>query len=98
MSSSSQSSLVAAAKELLSEYSQKPLALAQPLAVTKPAKIPESTTITNRSKRPSKMELAATLRDLREIRHLLAEGYTNKEIIEMLQLESHLMSRNQNQN
>jgi DNA-binding NarL/FixJ family response regulator len=95
LSSSSQSSLVAAAKELLSEYSQKPLALAQPLAVTKPAKIPESTTITNRSKRPSKMELAATLR---EIRHLLAEGYTNKEIIEMLQLESHLMSRNQNQN
>jgi hypothetical protein len=43
-----------------------------------------ATTITNRSKRPSKIELPATLR---KIRHLLAEGYTNKEIIETLQLE-----------
>jgi DNA-binding CsgD family transcriptional regulator len=59
--------------------------------VATPAKIPdETTTITNRSKRPSKIELAATLR---EIRHLLAEGYTNKEIIEMLQLEERTFYR-----
>ena len=47
-------------------------------------------TVTNRSKRPSKIELAATLR---KIRHLLAEGYTNKEIIEMLQLEERTFYR-----
>jgi DNA-binding NarL/FixJ family response regulator len=44
--------------------------------------LPELTS--TKSKRPSKKQLAATLR---KIRHLLAEGYTNKEIIEMLQLE-----------
>jgi DNA-binding NarL/FixJ family response regulator len=33
--------------------------------------------------RPSQIQLAATLR---KIRHLIAEGYTNKEIIELLQL------------
>jgi DNA-binding NarL/FixJ family response regulator len=53
---------------------------------------PASTsTISNRrSKRPSKIELAATLR---KIRHLLAEGYTNKEIIETLQLEERTFYR-----
>jgi IS30 family transposase len=49
-----------------------------------------TTTITNRSKRPSKIELPATLR---KIRHLLAEGYTNREIIEMLQLEERTFYR-----
>jgi DNA-binding CsgD family transcriptional regulator len=59
--------------------------------VATPAKkVPDATTITNRSKRPSKVELAATLR---KIRHLLAEGYTNKEIIEMLQLEERTFYR-----
>jgi DNA-binding CsgD family transcriptional regulator len=43
-----------------------------------------TTAVTNRSKRPSEIQLAATLR---KIRHLLAEGHTNKEIIEMMQLE-----------
>ena len=43
--------------------------------------MPNSATVTNRSKRPSNIQLAATLR---KIRHLLAEGYTNREIIEML--------------
>jgi DNA-binding CsgD family transcriptional regulator len=52
--------------------------------------MPDATTIINRSKRPSKIELAATLRKLR---HLLAEGYTNKEIIEMLQLEERTFYR-----
>lgn len=56
-----------------------------------PSKIrDETTTITNRSKRPSKIELAATLRN---IRHLLAEGYTNREIIEMLQIEERTFYR-----
>jgi glutamyl/glutaminyl-tRNA synthetase len=36
------------------------------------------------------MELAFTLR---KIRHLLAEGYTNKEILEMLQLEERTFYR-----
>jgi hypothetical protein len=36
------------------------------------------------------MQLAATLR---KIRHLLAEGYTNKEIIETLQLEERTFYR-----
>jgi IS30 family transposase len=41
-------------------------------------------------KRPAKIELAATLR---KIRHLLAEGYTNREIIEMLNLEERTFYR-----
>jgi hypothetical protein len=45
---------------------------------------------TNKSKRPSKIQLAATLR---KIRHLLADGYTNKEIIETLQLEERTFYR-----
>jgi DNA-binding CsgD family transcriptional regulator len=49
-----------------------------------------TTAVTNRSKRPSKLELAATIR---KIRHLLAEGYTNKEIIEMLQIEERTFYR-----
>lgn len=49
-----------------------------------------TTTIINRSRRPSKIELAETLR---KIRHLLVEGYTNKEIIEMLQLEERTFYR-----
>ena len=54
-------------------------------------KIPDATTtVANRSKRPSKIELATTLR---KIRHLLAEGYTNKEIVEMLQLEERTFYR-----
>lgn len=43
-----------------------------------------------RSKRPSKIQLAATLRN---IRHLLAEGYTNKEIMEMVHLEERTFYR-----
>ena len=50
----------------------------------------ETTAVTNRSKRPSKIELAATLR---KIRHLLAEGYTNREIIEMMQIEERTFYR-----
>ena len=71
---------------MLSRYSQKLLASPAPTNCGDiPAKKkPDTTTIINRTKRPSKIELAATLR---KIRHLLAEGYTNKEIIEMLQLE-----------
>jgi DNA-binding NarL/FixJ family response regulator len=49
-----------------------------------------ATAITNKSKRPSKIELAATLR---KIRLLLAEGYTNREIIEMLQIEERTFYR-----
>jgi DNA-binding CsgD family transcriptional regulator len=49
-----------------------------------------ATAITNKSKRPSKIELAATLR---KIRHLLAEGYTNKDIIEILQIEERTFYR-----
>jgi hypothetical protein len=56
--------------------------------------MPDATTTaaaTNRkSIRPSKIELATTLR---KIRHLLAEGYTNSEIIEMLQLEERTFYR-----
>jgi DNA-binding CsgD family transcriptional regulator len=51
---------------------------------------PDSTAIINRSKRPSKIQLAAILR---KIRHLLAEGYTNKEIIETQQLEERTFYR-----
>jgi hypothetical protein len=55
------------------------------------AKKPDgTTTVTNRNKRPSKIQLAAILR---KIRHLLAEGYTNREIIEMLQLEERTFYR-----
>jgi hypothetical protein len=82
--SSSQSSLVAA-EQLLSTYSQKPLVVA-----TSGKKMPNSATVTNGSKRPSNIQLAATLRKLRQ---LLAEGYTNKEIIEILQLEERTFYR-----
>jgi DNA-binding CsgD family transcriptional regulator len=50
----------------------------------------DATTVNNRIKRPSKIELAATLR---KIRYLLAEGYTNKEILEMLQIEERTFYR-----
>ena len=89
-SSASQSSLVAA-EQLLSTYSPKPLASAPPLVGATPTKMADgTTTIINRSKRPSKIELGTTLR---KIRQLLAEGYTNKEIIEMLQLEERTFYR-----
>jgi DNA-binding CsgD family transcriptional regulator len=88
--SSSQSSLVAA-EQLLSTYSTKPLASASPsVGATSGKKMPDATTVTNRSKRPSNIQLAETLR---KIRHLLAEGYTNKEIMEMLQLEERTFYR-----
>jgi len=48
------------------------------------------TSITNKIKRPSKIELAATLR---KIRHLHAESYTNKEIMEMMLLEERTFYR-----
>lgn len=83
--------MLIAAEQILSKYSSKPLQSALPLVVAKPAKIPDATTtVINRSKRPSKIELAVTLR---KIRHFLAEGYTNKEIIEMLQLEERTFYR-----
>jgi DNA-binding CsgD family transcriptional regulator len=79
---------------MLSTYSSpKPLeSTPPPLVEAASAKIPDSTTtIINRtSKRPSRIQLAATLR---KIRHLLAEGYTNREIIEMLQLEERTFYR-----
>ncbi len=88
--SSSQSSLIAA-EQLLSTYSTKPLESTPLLVDATSANMPDATTtVTNRSKRPSKIELAATLR---KIRLLLAEGYTNKEIIEMLQLEERTFYR-----
>jgi DNA-binding CsgD family transcriptional regulator len=62
-----------------------------PLVVAQSAMMHDlTTTIINRSKRPSKIQLAATLR---KIRHLLAEGYTNKEIIDMLQLQERTFYR-----
>jgi len=74
---------------VLSTYSPKPSTTL--LAATQSATISDSTnTIINRSKRPSKIELSSTLR---KIRHLLAEGCTNKEIIEMLQLEERTFYR-----
>jgi DNA-binding CsgD family transcriptional regulator len=89
LSSASQSSLVAA-EQLLSKYAIKPLASAQPLIGATSANMPDATTVTNRSKRPSKIQLAATLR---KIRLFLAEGYINKEIIETLQLEERTFYR-----
>jgi hypothetical protein len=90
LSSASQSSLIAV-EQVLSSYSPKPLASALPLAGTTTAKkMPNSATVTTRSNRPSRMELAFTLR---KIRHLLAEGHTNKEIIEMLQIEERTFYR-----
>jgi hypothetical protein len=93
LSSSSQSSLVAA-EQILSTYSQTPLASAPTNGGSISAKkMPDATTtvVTNRgTKRPSKIQLAATLR---KIRHILAEGYTNKEIIEMMQLEERTFYR-----
>jgi DNA-binding CsgD family transcriptional regulator len=89
---SSCQSFVAAAEQLLSKYSSKPLESTPPLVGATPLKIHNGpTTITNRrSKRPSKIQLGDTLR---KIRHLLAEGHTNKEIIEMLQLEERTFYR-----
>ena len=59
---------------------------------TSSKKMPDAiTVVTNRkSKRPSKIELSAILR---KIRHLLAEGYTNNEIMEALQLEERTFYR-----
>jgi IS30 family transposase len=73
-------------------YSPKPSeSVAPSLLGATSAKMPDvTTTVTNRSKRPSKIEIASTLR---KIRHLLAEGYSNKEIIEMLQLEKRTFYR-----
>jgi DNA-binding CsgD family transcriptional regulator len=58
--------------------------------VASTAMTPDSTTTLDRSNRPSKIQLAATLR---KIRLLLAEGYTNKEIMEMLQIEERTFYR-----
>ena len=77
-------------EQLLSTYSQKPSAEAPTLVATQSAMIPDSTTTLDRSNRPSKIQLAVTLR---KIRHLLAEGYTNRQIIEMLQLEERTFYR-----
>jgi IS30 family transposase len=89
LSSSPQATLVAA-EQLPSTSSPKPSGTSA-LMVAQSPMIPDSTTtIINGSKRPSKIELAATLR---KIRHLLAEGYTNREIIEMLQLEERTFYR-----
>jgi predicted Mrr-cat superfamily restriction endonuclease len=52
--------------------------------------VPDRTNSIKRSKKPSRIQLAATLR---KIRHLLAEGHTNKEIIEMMQLEERTFYR-----
>jgi DNA-binding NarL/FixJ family response regulator len=87
-SSISQSSLVAAAEQLLSAYSPKPSTTS--IEVAQSAMTPDSTTFISKNKRPSKIQLAALLR---KIRHLLAEGYTNKEIIEMMQLEERTFYR-----
>jgi DNA-binding CsgD family transcriptional regulator len=88
LSLSPQSALVAA-ERLLSAYSPKPSSTS-PSGIAQSAIIPDSTAVTNRSKRPSKIQLSSTLR---RIRHLLAEGYTNKEIIEILQLEERTFYR-----
>jgi len=89
-SSTSQSSLVAA-EQILSTYSQTPLESTPQLVDATSAKVHDATTtIVNRSKRPFKIELSSTLR---KIRHLLAEGYTNKEIIEMMQLQERTFYR-----
>jgi DNA-binding CsgD family transcriptional regulator len=90
LSSPSQSSL---ADEQQSSSSPPPKLSVAPqlLVVAESAMTSDSTaTIINRSKRPSKIQLAATLR---KIRLLLAEGYTNREIIEMLALEERTFCR-----
>jgi DNA-binding NarL/FixJ family response regulator len=90
-SSVSQSSLLIAADEqLLSAYSLTPLKSTPQLFDATSVKVPDATTIINRGKRPSKIQLGATLR---KIRHLLAEGHTNKETIELLQLEERTFYR-----
>ncbi len=98
MSSSPQSAIVAAEQQQPPPPPPPPPSLSPKLSATTPllvvtssAMTPDSTAIINRrSKRPSKIELAATLR---KIRHLLAEGYTNKEIIEIMQLEERTFYR-----
>jgi DNA-binding CsgD family transcriptional regulator len=87
LSSPPQSALVAA-EQLLFTYSPKPSTT--PLAAGQPAMITDSRTTIHRGKRPSKIQLTFTLRN---IRHLLAEGYSNKEIIETLQLEERTFYR-----
>ncbi len=90
--------MLVAAEQILSTYSQTPSASAATPTnggATAVKKKPDATTnaaaATNRkSKRPSKIQLAATLR---KIRHLLAEGYTNREIIETMQLEERTFYR-----
>jgi DNA-binding CsgD family transcriptional regulator len=90
LSSSSQFFLVPAEPLPSTSYPKPSVAEAPPLVVAQSAMMSELTTSIHRSKRPSKVELAATLR---KIRLLLAEGYTNKEIIEMLQLEERTFYR-----
>jgi DNA-binding CsgD family transcriptional regulator len=89
LSTSPQPSLITAEQPPSSPSSPKPSSRPQ-LVVAPPRTISDLTIAVNRRKRPSKIELAATLR---KIRHLLAEGYTNKEIIEMLQLEERTFYR-----
>jgi DNA-binding NarL/FixJ family response regulator len=69
---------------------QTPLKSTPQLVDATSVKVPDATTIINRGKRPSKIQLGATLR---KIRHLLAEGHTNKEIIELLQVEERTFYR-----
>jgi hypothetical protein len=90
--STSQSSLVAAEHQLSSSTpSLSAETSATSMVIAKSEILTEEATISStKGKRPSKIELAATLR---MIRHLLAEGYTNKEIIEMLQLEERTFYR-----
>jgi DNA-binding CsgD family transcriptional regulator len=90
LSSSSSEPSIVAAERPSSSPSQNLSVASQSLIAAESAIVPNSNTIINRSKRPSKLELAATLR---KIRHLLAEGYANREIIEMMQLEERTFYR-----
>jgi hypothetical protein len=85
LSSSSSSIVTAHTSSVASSPSQRP----SPLAPNTPASLLDDVTPL-KIKRPSKIQLAATLR---MIRHLLAEGYTNKEIIETMQLEERTFYR-----
>ncbi len=87
MSSSSPSSpVVIHPPSVADSPSQRASALTPNTTTSQPS---ELTSIT-KGIRPSKIQLQATLR---KIRHLLAEGYTNREIIETLQLEERTFYR-----
>jgi hypothetical protein len=91
LSSSAQSFLGAAGQPPPSSTSSpKPSTVLPIVATTELVNDEVTPIITKSSKRPSKIGLAATLR---KIRHLLAEGYANREIIETLQLEERTFYR-----